>query len=229
METFPLEYLLTGAQKLQVNDSQLQTLISQVATEATLAALKGLFDAGAAKSDVVDRAARILGKVSADAGAIADLAKATPVDGQNLLAAIAAQALLKALRNGDLTKEELLEALNGALFVNPRTSAGAELFTDAAPGAVKLNGRTTALAGKKTVAVAGTPENLGNQPVGDGVYVVANPSNAGAVYVFPVGGAKTAVVPLYPGDSDFWPVSNINALQVDADVSGDSVYWKAVI
>lgn len=94
---------------------------------------------------------------------------------------------------------------------------------------VSLNGRTTAVAGKKTVAVAGTPESLGNQPVGDGVYVVADPNNAGKVYVFPAAGSKADVVPLLPGDSDFWPVSNISALKVDADVSGEGVYWKGAV
>ena len=113
------------------------------------------YPVGTMNVDVADRAARALGKVSADAGAIADLAKAMPVDGQNVLASIAVQALVKALRNGDLTKEELLEALNGALFVNPRTSAGAELFTAVTPGAVTLHGSfdtfRTPVTGVKTV------------------------------------------------------------------------------
>jgi len=71
--------------------------------------------------------------------------------------------------------------------------------------------------------LTGTPESLGNQQCGEGVYVIANPTNTGAVYVFPSAGTKNDCIPLQSGDSDFWPVANISALEVDADVSGESI------
>lgn len=40
---------------------------------------------------------------------------------------------------------------------------------------------------------------------------------------------KVFVVPLRPGDSDFWNVGNISALMVDSDVNGDSVFWKGAV
>jgi hypothetical protein len=94
---------------------------------------------------------------------------------------------------------------------------------------VKLTGRTTGIAGKTTVTTAGTPVSLGSQLCGEGIYVTANPDNVGNVYVYPVDGAKTDVIALEPGDTDVWNVSNISALMVDADTSGDSVYWKGAV
>lgn len=90
-------------------------------------------------------------------------------------------------------------------------------------------GRTTAVAGKTVVTTAGTPVTLGSQACGDGVTVIANPANTGKVYVFPAAGSKTDVVPLAAGDSNFFPVANISALKVDADTSGDSVYWQGAV
>ena len=96
-------------------------------------------------------------------------------------------------------------------------------------GKVGIEGRTTALAGSKTVTAAGTPEALGSQAVGEGVYITPLVTNTGAVYVFPAAGAKTDVIALYPGDTDFWPVSNISALKIDSDVNGEGAYWKAAV
>lgn len=95
--------------------------------------------------------------------------------------------------------------------------------------ATKLVGSLANVAGNKTVTVAGTPELLGVDQQIQGVYVTASPSNTGAVYIFPVTGAKTDVIPLNAGDSDFWPISNLNGLKIDADVSGDGVYWKGAV
>jgi len=100
---------------------------------------------------------------------------------------------------------------------------------DAFPVKAGAIGKTTAVAGKKTVATAGTPESLGSQECGEGVYVVANPANTGAVYVFPSAGTKNDCIPLQPGDSDFWPISNISALKIDVDISGESVFWKGAV
>jgi hypothetical protein len=90
-------------------------------------------------------------------------------------------------------------------------------------------GRAIAVAGKTVVTIAGTPVNLGSQVCGDGITVIANPANTGKVYVFPAAGSKTDVVPLVAGDSNFFPVANISALKVDADTSGDSVYWQGAV
>lgn len=90
-------------------------------------------------------------------------------------------------------------------------------------------GRTTAIAGKVTVVAAATPVSPGSHPCGEGVTFVASTANTGAIYVYPAAGAKTDVVPLYAGDSLFWPVANTSALLVDASVSGESVYWMGAV
>jgi hypothetical protein len=96
-------------------------------------------------------------------------------------------------------------------------------------GQTQAAGRATAIAGKTTVTTAGTPVSLGSQPCGEGVIVTANPDNTGNVYVFPADGTKNNVMPLAPGDPTYYPVSNISALSVDADVSGESVYWQGAM
>lgn len=88
-----------------------------------------------------------------------------------------------------------------------------------------INGKTTAIAGKMTVATAGTPGTLTDQDCGEGVTCIAASSNTGMIYVYPVAGSKEDVVPLAAGDSIFWPVGNLAALKVDSSVNGDSVYW----
>jgi hypothetical protein len=90
-------------------------------------------------------------------------------------------------------------------------------------------GRDTAIGNKTIVATAGTPISLGSQACGDGIIVIANPANTGNIYVFPVAGAKANVIPLAPGDSNFWSVANINELYVDADTSGNSIYWQGAV
>lgn len=85
-----------------------------------------------------------------------------------------------------------------------------------------------AIAGKTVVTTAGTPVALGSQAC-NGVFVIANPLNVGAMYIFPAAGVKTSVIPLQSGDSDFWPVTNISALKVDSAVSGESVFWKGAV
>jgi len=118
-----------------------------------------------------------------------------------------------------------------ATFLN--TDQILNLITDIPKGIMRteaaVTARTIAVAGKKVVAVAGTPESLGDQECGEGVYIIANPTNTGAVYVFPSAGSKNDVIPLLPGDSDFWPVSNISALKVDVDVNNESVFWKGAV
>lgn len=94
---------------------------------------------------------------------------------------------------------------------------------------VLINGRDTAIAGKTVVLTAGSPVVLGAGYCGEGVIVTANPNNTGNIYVYPAAGAKTDVIPLAAGDSWEWRVSNLSALKVDADVSGESVYWQGAI
>jgi hypothetical protein len=86
----------------------------------------------------------------------------------------------------------------------------------------------TAVAGKTVVTTAGTAITMGSQAC-NGVFVIANPLNTGAMYIFPAAGVKTSVIPLQAGDSDFWPVTNISALEVDSAVSGESIFWKGAV
>jgi hypothetical protein len=91
------------------------------------------------------------------------------------------------------------------------------------------SGYNAAQAGKAVVTTAGTPVSLGTQVLGSGVTVMAPAGNNKNVYVFPAGGSKNNVPPLAPGMSMSWPVSNLSALQVDADTSGNSVYWWGAV
>ena len=87
----------------------------------------------------------------------------------------------------------------------------------------------TAVGGKVTVTTAATPVSPGSHDCGVGATFIASTTNTGVIYVYPVAGEKSDVIPLYPGDSLFWPVANVSALLVDASVSGESVYWMGAV
>jgi hypothetical protein len=114
-------------------------------------------------------------------------------------------------------------------YFNPSTDQYEPIYGSDGASLVKINGRKTALAGKTNVTTAGTPVSLGDQACGEGIILEASDANTGNIYIFPSAGAKTDVKPLAPGCSTVWPISNISALKVDADVSGDGVYWKGAI
>ena len=90
-------------------------------------------------------------------------------------------------------------------------------------------GKLAAVGGKVTVTTAVTPVSPGNHECGTGATFIASTTNTGVIYVYPAAGEKTEVIPLYAGDSLFWPVANTNALLVDASVSGESVYWMGAV
>jgi len=115
--------------------------------------------------------------------------------------------------------------LENSIVLGTSTASIGRVTISSAPPA----GYCTAKAGKVTVSTAGTAVSLGSQALGSGVTVIANPNNTGYAYVFPSAGAKASVIPLKPGDSIAWPVSNLSALSVDADNSGSSVYWQGAV
>ena len=90
-------------------------------------------------------------------------------------------------------------------------------------------GRSTYIAGKIVVSVAGTAKIPVSTPCGDGVTFIASATNTGVVYIYPVGGNKTDVFPLTAGSAIFVPVKNLNVLMIDVSVSGESVYWNGAI
>jgi hypothetical protein len=91
-------------------------------------------------------------------------------------------------------------------------------------------GGQVALAGRTAVAAPGTPVPLGSGSCGKGVYIKPDTTNTDVVFVFPKDGAKTDVEEqASTGGEVFWPVSNLDALLVDADVAGEGVYWRAAI
>jgi hypothetical protein len=92
-----------------------------------------------------------------------------------------------------------------------------------------IMGGITAIADKITVTSSGNAVSLGDQRCGHQVYIIADPDNAGDVYVYPVDGSKGDVIPLSAGDHIVWPVRNVSALVVDADNSDDSIYWYGAI
>lgn len=136
-----------------------------------------------------------------------------------------------------------MQGVNGAIRVLLYDASGNPLLTNSNPGYVNVNSLpaiptgtnnigkvdvnkgSTAIAGKTTVTTTGTAVSLGSQACSQGVTVTANPANTGKVYIFPVAGTKTDVIGLSAGSSIEWSVSNLSALNVDADVSGESVYW----
>ena len=91
----------------------------------------------------------------------------------------------------------------------------------------QLTGSSTALGARINVPTPGTPVSPSAQAVVGGITFEADPTNTGKVYVFPAAGVKADAVPLSPGDAVFWPVGDVSALHVDADIAGDGVYWQA--
>jgi hypothetical protein len=145
--------------------------------------------------------------------------------------------------NGTADAYEVMQGVNGAIRVLLYDTSGNPLLTTANPGYVNINSLptipagtnmigkvginkgATAIAGKTAVTTAGTAVTLGSQACSQGIIVTANSANTGKVYVFPVAGTKADVKSLAAGESVEWPVANISALNIDADVSGESVYW----
>ena len=83
--------------------------------------------------------------------------------------------------------------------------------------------------GKIEITSAGTPKSMGSVKSTVGIYVTADPTNAGSITVFPVGGNAADNLKLYAGDSDFWPVDNLSDLQIDGTDNGDVLYWKGAV
>lgn len=76
--------------------------------------------------------------------------------------------------------------------------------------------------GHITITTAGTPVQGTDQQAND-IYLAGHPSNAGNVWVGGIGDANKYPIP--PGQQVVVNVGNLNALEFDADTSGDKVCW----
>ena len=84
---------------------------------------------------------------------------------------------------------------------------------------------------RDTVAAAGTPEQLANHPIPDGMalLIIALPTNTNTVYI----GTSSALalasagLPLQAGDKVWLEVQNSNLVWVDAAVNGEGIAYAA--
>jgi len=127
--------------------------------------------------------------------------------------------------NSMAIKQIPYSVLSSGLIIPQKHSSDGTLETNS-----KLTGRTVAIAGIKTVTVAGTPELLAiDQGCGEGVIIEAMSTNTGNIYIYPKDGLKTDAKPLLADDITVWSVSNLNSLKIDADNDGEGVYWKGAV
>ena len=81
------------------------------------------------------------------------------------------------------------------------------------------------ITGAITVTTSGTPVQGGNISNPNGFIIKAHPDNTDTVWFMYHGQAKSVGYPLNPGEQAPVPVSNLNLLDFDADVSGESLRY----